>query len=40
VALKNAAESIFCPSDAPPYDKSKYICVQAAGDVDAEFWVY
>ena len=40
VALKNAAQSIFCPSDAPAYDKSKYICVQADADVDAEFWVY
>ncbi len=40
VALKNAPQSIFCPPNAPPYDRSKYICVQSAGDVDAEFWVY
>ncbi len=40
VALKNAAESIYCPANAPPYDKSKYICVQADAAVDAEFWVY
>ena len=40
VALKDAPQSIFCPPDAPPYDKSKYICVQSGGDVGAEFWVY
>ena len=40
VALKNQGVSIYCPSDAPPYDTSKYICVQSDSDVDAEFWVY
>jgi len=40
VALKDQGVSIFCPSDGPSYDKSKYICVKADSPVSAEFWVY